>query len=332
MAEAGLTKLPQSDEEAASTRSSDARNVEISYGSGSDKPRNRREVLDEFMESVYSVPGKVGSYCSLTLLLCGMVGSIIAQKYAKSHTASLSNNGCPSGYDTECRGNGAVYRFSFALFIIFALQLLGTSVSIRFFDALWVPKIFSYVGLVIAFYFVANNVFDEHGYAWLARILGFFYLIFQQIILLDFAYCWNESWVAKAEKDGTQKWYIILLVTSFILIAGSISAIGIMYWQFGNCSSSLVIISLTIILPVIALCFQVFVSEHGSLLTSAVLISYCTYICYSAITLNPDETCNPSISTSYQTLSSAIGMGLTVLSLLWTTKTTSMIFYYSDNK
>lgn len=180
-----------------------------------------------------------------------------------------------------------------------------------------------FIGIVVGFYYTSAHNFDEHGYSWAARIIAFFYVIFQQIILIDFAYTMNERMITFAEADTSEnrgnKWYIIILLISFFLFAGSLSAIGVMYWQFHGCSSNNVIISLALVFSFIATICQVFFSEEGSLLTSAIITVYSTYICYSAITLNPYSSCNPTISTSYQTVSTAIGLAILVVSISWAT-------------
>ena len=76
-----------------------------------------------------------------------------------------------------------------------------------------------------------------------------------------------------------------------------------MFWQFSGCTDSTVIISLTLCLSVLATILQLFASEVGSVLTSGIVTSYATYVCYSAVTLNPDSACNPTLQTGYQTLS-----------------------------
>lgn len=275
--------------------------------------------------------GKFGTYMSFGVLICGIIASIIGQKYAPTtintptpYSATNLNKSqwlldCPSGYENVCIGNGAVYRFSFALVIIYALQLIGTTVYIKFFDILWVPKCLIFAVICICFFYADASVFDENGYAWFARIAAFFYLILQQVILLDFAYTWNEKWVTKAEDHGGDKWYTILLIVSLVLLLGSYTIIGLMFWQFMGCVENLVILSLTVALPFIATFIQLFLTDDGSLLTSSVMTAYATYVCYSAVTLNPDLTCNPTISTNYQTIATIIGMILTVVSLIWTT-------------
>eukprot|EP01038_Epipyxis_sp_PR26KG_P005153 gene5153-7173_t len=266
-------------------------------------------------------PGRFGTYISFTLMIIGITISIILQQYAKSHIHLSSwNNGCPNNeYYESCKGNSAVLRISFAFFIFFMTQVVGTAILTRYYDVLWIVKICSLGAILLGFYFANSSVFDVHGYAWLARILAFFYVILQQIILLDFAYIWNEKWLEYAGDEKNSKWLFGLLFVSFILFAGSVAAIGVMFWQFKTCSSTQTIISLTLILAVIAYIVQLFFSELGSILTSSIMMSYATYVCYSAVTLNPHLQCNPTLDSGYQTISTIIGIVLTVISLSWTT-------------
>lgn len=272
--------------------------------------------------------GKQGTYMSFFVLVVGIVISIIMQRYAPSEIdLSAWQEGCPTGYEDSCKSNSAVLRISFALTILFAVQMLGSLVHSKFYDVFWVPKICVFICVVIGFYFAKSSVFGLHGYAWFARITGFFYLILQQIILLDMAYSWNERWVAYSTEDGEkgQRWLTGLLFFSAILFIGSFVLIGLMYWQFDGCNDNIVIISLTLILSVIATTIQVFFSDEGSILISAIMTAYATYVCYSSVSLNPNLSCNPTISTSYQTLSTVIGLVILVISMLWTTYNSSKL-------
>ena len=271
-------------------------------------------------------PGNFGIYASLLLVVLVMVGSVLILNYG--HLVSLPQwtAGCPSGYESACKSVGGVYRFSFALSCVFFLQLLGTIVYTKLFDYLWPFKYLAFVFILIGFFFVPAQVFDLHGFAWFARIAAFLYLVSQQVILLDFAYTWNESWVRWSEEaDNEQKqslWLIGLVAVSVFLFSGSLTVVGIMFWQFQGCPDSTAILSLTIVLCVMVTTFQLFISDDGSLLTSAIMTAYATYICYSAVILNPDTTCNPTLSTGYQTISKAVGIGILILSLTWSTRTT----------
>lgn len=120
-----------------------------------------------------------------------------------------------------------------------------------------------------------------------------------------------------------------LVVVSVLVYAASFSALGVMFWQFSgdSCPDNNVILALTLVFSVLATVFQLCWNEHYSLLTSAVMCGYAVYVCYAAITLNPDHMCNGSMDSGYQTVSSAIGMGIMVISLTWATYTAGLTTY-----
>jgi hypothetical protein len=254
--------------------------VEPSKLAGDDAPKRQFSSVIPGFGSEWG-PGKRGTIASLVLLLCGMVASIITMVEAekRSNGTDYTSN-CPEGFDESCAKNGAVMRYSFALSIMFALQLLGTAVYTPYYDALWIVKYIVYAGVVIGFFFTEAKVFDTNGYAWFARLCGFLFVIFQQVILLDFAFTWNEKWV-KNDEDNENPGIcgrLGLLIVSVLIFAVSYTGIGIMFWQFGGpqCSENNAILSLTIILTFIATFFQLTVNDSYSLLTSAFMTGYAT--------------------------------------------------------
>jgi hypothetical protein len=265
-------------------------------------------------------PGKIGIYGSFSILTLSIFGSLIVQHYVASDIDTNAwNDYCSSDYEVECKENSSVYRISFALVIFFITQMLGTIISASYFDSYWALKLIFYFLLVLAFFFAPGNVFDTNGYAWFARIAAFAFIILQQVILLDVAYSWNESWVKYSEESGTHIWMAGIIGISSVLFAGSLTVIGLLYWQFSGCPENEAIISLTLILGCAATVFQLFLPGSGSLLTSAVMFSYAVFLCYSAVILNPNADCNPTISTSYQTVTEVIGIIITFISLIYTT-------------
>lgn len=269
--------------------------------------------------------------------------------YAHAKDISLSSyeDGCPDEYMDSCKAVSGVLRISMALTIFFGIQGLGTFINARFYDSLWILKLCGFFALVIGLFFAPSSAFGTGGYAWFARITGFMYLILQQVILLDLAYTWNERWVEYAtnsEGEKGNKWLLGLLLISSLLFAVGFTVIGLLFWQFKDCDNNLVIISLTLALCVLASLIQLFVSDgEGSVLTSAIMTAYSSYITYSAVILNPDETCNPTLHSGYQTLSAVstpctpsyhpfhpliplllqiIGLALLTVSIVWTTYNT----------
>ena len=101
--------------------------------------------------------------------------------------------------------------------------------------------------------------------------------------------------------------------------------IGVMFWQFGQpgCHDTQVVISLTLILSLFALIFQMFVNESYSLMTSSIVFAYATYVCYAAVSIYPENSCNPTLANGYQILQQAVGMTILFLSMVWTTYSSS---------
>jgi len=58
--------------------------------------------------------------------------------------------------------------------------------------------------------------------------------------------------------------------------------------------------------------------DEGSVLTSAVMTTYSIYLCYSAVSNNPDSSCNPTIGQD-SVLSVILGIGCIIASMVWTT-------------
>ncbi len=273
------------------------------------------------------VAGSTGTYFGFAILVGTIIGSIITQASPPQTSEKLIQewlSGCPSGFEKSCMANQAVLRFSCALVVLYGLNVVMTLAGAHLYDAYWIPKTIFYGLILYWFFYVDAKNFNELGYAWFARIGGFFYIMLQQVILLDFALSWNESWLAKSKaesglsKDGLDRWKIAILVTGVGLFVFSVTAIGIMFKYFGGCMPNDVVLSLGIVINVLGFIYQLTCTRIGSVLTSGVMAAYYAYICFSAVTLNPDASCNPSISRSPQTWTTAIGLAITVISLSWT--------------
>lgn len=274
-------------------------------------------------------PGRLGTYCSYILLGFGIFLSLILQETMAEHVEYWTE-GCEksdSYLKKQCMENSVIFRFAMALTIVFGIQAIGTFAYPPFYDHMWVPKYTLFVVFVIIFSFLDSTTFNEHGFAWFARIAAFIFLMLQQVILLDMAFSWNEAWVsyaldsADSETSGNEMYMYGLLGFSAILFIISLIAIVMMYLTF-QCEEGEILVSLTLVLSLAATVIQVFFTEHGSLLTSAIVMAYATFLCYSALSLNPDEECNPTIAGSSQTATRVIGTALLLLTLSWTTHST----------
>lgn len=267
--------------------------------------------------------GKIGTYMSYVIVLLSILFSVVALNFFSEDIAPNGwADGCEDGYDRECKQYSLVFRVSFALVMFFFVHAVAIAVYPKIFDTMWPAKFLMYTLILIGFYFSPAYVFDTRGYGWFARIAGAVFLVMQQVILLDIAYTWNEKWVHYGEEEEDEpfnKWTISLLAASACLFAVSFTGIGLLLWQFsGNeCTENNLIISFTLLFSILSTVAQLYYASQGSLLTSSVMTAYVTFICFSAVSLNPNSDCNPVLSTSASGQAVRImGTCLTVLSLL----------------
>jgi len=270
--------------------------------------------------------GSTGTYFGFAILVCSMLASVLTQAYSPEDEAVRTKwlINCPAGYESSCLANQAVLRYSCALVVLYGLNIVMTMASAKLYDSYWIIKTLFFGGILTMFFYLDASNFNNDGYAWFARIGGFLYIMLQQVILLDFALSWNETWIAKSNAEsgitnnGMDRWKWAILSTGFGLFILSIVALSVMFKYFGGCSANDTILALGITISVLGFVYQMLFTRIGSVLTSGVMSAYYAYICFSAVTLNPDSTCNPSISSSPQTWSTVIGLLITVCSLSWT--------------
>merc|ERR1712178_192363 len=75
--------------------------------------------------------------------------------------------------------------------------------------------------------FVPNNFFEVFGN--IAGVASAFYLIAQTILLMDFAYCWNEAWHTKAvesqrnlKPEAHRMWLAAIIVAAALMFTVAI--------------------------------------------------------------------------------------------------------------
>ena len=219
-----------------------------------------------------------------------------------------------------------MYRISFALFVFFVLHavLLLFAVCARLDRVRWWWHYLLYIGLLVACFAIPSPFYDQ---AWvnIARFVSAFFLFFQIVILIDFAYEWNESWTS--DEKG---WFAPLLAVSFVALAACV-ALWVLYFLWfgaGGCPRNQFLISWTIIECVLAtaLAISPIAEGNGGILPAAVLSLYMTWLAYSGLESDP-STCN-TIS-SQDTLHLILGLIIGALSLVyaaWNVSTNNTLF------
>lgn len=234
------------------------------------------------------------------------------------------NDGCEEDSEAlqkDCRGNTGVYRvtfFSGLFFIFFGIMSYRNPTFNR---KNWSSKYTLYILCVLASIFIPNQPLFLDIYVPIARVGASLFIVFQQLVLIDFAYRWNENWVQKsneadfAEFGSGNKWLQAILAACGILFTLSFTGLILLWHGFNGCATNEAFIIVTGVMILLTTVVQLF-SEQASLLTSAVIAIYSTSLLFSAVSKNPNGSCNPRLGKD-DPLGIFIGFALTSLFLLW---------------
>lgn len=222
-----------------------------------------------------------------------------------------------------CSGNAGVFRAAGAAFVFFFIFGIAAKCKPSANREAWPAKYVLFLFLCIGTMFIPNDPIFIPIFLWIARIGSFLFVLVQQLILVDVAYNWNSAWLDKADQaelaEGPgkgKKWLTAILLSCGILYALSIAGIVIMYLEFGGCTLNEVFVSITLALSCICTIVQLTISETGSLLASACMTLYATYICAAAVTKNPNPVCNPRLGEN-SVWSIVLGLLIAFISLMW---------------
>eukprot|EP00592_Proboscia_alata_P014692 CAMPEP_0194400284 /NCGR_PEP_ID=MMETSP0174-20130528/127124_1 /TAXON_ID=216777 /ORGANISM="Proboscia alata, Strain PI-D3" /LENGTH=434 /DNA_ID=CAMNT_0039196775 /DNA_START=842 /DNA_END=2146 /DNA_ORIENTATION=- len=241
-----------------------------------------------------------------------------------SYIVDSWNDGCENDnklLQDDCRGNSGVYRVTFFAGIFFILLSLIAMCNPSFNRKSWPAKYILYSCLVFLSIFVPNRPLFLDIYVPFARIGASIFIVIQQIVLIDLAYSWNESWVEKSNEADYQefgsgkKWLRAILITCSGLYIASLTGIILLWREFSGCHENEAFIVITGVMILITTVVQL-LSEQASLLTSAVISLYSTCLCFSSVSKNPDGNCNPRLGED-DPLGVFIGISLTICFLIW---------------
>ncbi|XP_018430160.1 PREDICTED: serine incorporator 3 [Nanorana parkeri] len=206
-------------------------------------------------------------------------------------------------------GYKAVYRVSFAMtlfFLVFSLLMIGVKTSkdprAAIHNGFWFFKVLAIVGIMVGAFYIPEGPFTR---TWFVFGSGgaFSFILIQLVLLVDFAHSWNESWVERMDEGNSKCWYAVLLSVTGLLYIASITFFALLYVFYtvpGDCAMNKFFISFNMILCLIVSVISILpkVQEgqpRSGLLQSSVITLYTVYLTWSAISNEPDRTCNPSL-------------------------------------
>eukprot|EP01017_Pseudomicrothorax_dubius_P007055 TRINITY_DN12131_c0_g1_i1.p1 TRINITY_DN12131_c0_g1~~TRINITY_DN12131_c0_g1_i1.p1 ORF type:complete len:492 (+),score=91.36 TRINITY_DN12131_c0_g1_i1:60-1478(+) len=239
---------------------------------------------------------------------------------------------CPesAGGGVNCLGISAVYRMSIALAVVFAFVLIVTLGKDRAAklvnEGCWGFKVTCTLVLFLILFFIDNSLLDT--YTNVAKPIGFLFLLFLIIMVIDLCYTWGEDWIARYD-DGQEeyKWYLIVATVALYALNAYLILRGFKWFleesSEDDCmpNASLLYANIAVIIGVSGLSISG-ISPNGSLLTSAGVGFLINYFVLTALASDPRHACNHFVRTDSPTfVYFEVGAGalLTLGSLIYAT-------------
>jgi len=218
----------------------------------------------------------------------------------------------------------AVYRVCFAMaafFFLFMIIMIKVSSSkdprSKIQNGFWFFKFLIMLGICIGAFFIPGGDFGQAMMV-IGMVGGFLFILIQLVLLVDFAHGLAETLVEGAEETGARAYTCCLFFITVLFYAITITATALFYVYYadGDCGLHKFFVSfnlgLIIVMSVVAILPKV--QEHqprSGLLQSSMISAYVVYLTWSAMSNNPDVTCNPSLVDIFDPSSNSTGSSST---------------------
>ena len=219
--------------------------------------------------------------------------------------ASLAGVDCEEeNASYACYGASAFARMSFTMLCCHLLMLLvimcRTKAVADFHDGCWCFKIIFFTALFFASFYIPNDPFFSKFYMNMACVFSLGFLGFQALYILVCAILVNEKLFANIDREGRDPCScsgIIFMVFFVLITAANITWLVFMWINFGaisGCGTNIAVLTITTAAGLVMQFITCFgLRKDASELTSAIVILYCLFLQWSALSSNPDSVCNP---------------------------------------
>eukprot|EP01134_Creolimax_fragrantissima_P005378 CFRG5378T1 len=225
----------------------------------------------------------------------------IASDFAHAHC--LKEDACDL---KDMIGAMGVFRVCWSMtmfFLVMGISMIGVKTGRDCRRGLqngwWAIKVAMIFLLLVAAFFIPNEFFYTWGI--IGLIGAAIFILVQLLLLVDFAFDWSESWIAKWDEGDSKEWYAALLSSTLGMLSLTIILSVLMYVYYigdGDCSLNVFFITTNLLLciAVCALSIAPAVQEHNEkagILQAACVCLYASYLVFGAVSNYPDEKCHP---------------------------------------
>lgn len=201
---------------------------------------------------------------------------------------------CDCADDDTCYGNQLIYRTQASVVLVFMLLLIMCVSGCAKHAAKDCPigKFLILILLILVMLFLPNDFLTVFGQ--IAGVASAVYLVAQTILLMDFAYNWNESWHTVAQsrqremnQQGYKMWLVAIVVAAGSLFIGALVGCILLCANFTTGGARTLVI-VTFLVGFVWLVVSITEwCEHGALLTSTVVLAYMMWLSYEALSMLP---------------------------------------------
>eukprot|EP00929_Paragymnodinium_shiwhaense_P008658 TRINITY_DN112624_c0_g1_i1.p1 TRINITY_DN112624_c0_g1~~TRINITY_DN112624_c0_g1_i1.p1 ORF type:complete len:429 (+),score=88.32 TRINITY_DN112624_c0_g1_i1:93-1379(+) len=233
---------------------------------------------------------------ALSALAAGTADQWLPWSCDKLDFVGLGTTGiCECTGKADCWYDQVIYRGEAAAVVVF-LVLLFLCLSGCATGAARSQSVAKFMGVFLIGFvllFLPNDVLDAFGSV--ATGASALFLVAQALLLIDFAYTWNQLWFDNAlaayrreiHQRGYRFWLGLVLVSAALLILGSLIGAILLYINSPDDGGRIALVSAVIISILLLLVSITDWCEHGTLLTSAVVMAYTVYLVCEAFSVKP---------------------------------------------
>uniref|UniRef100_A0A8C4IBK0 Serine incorporator 5 n=1 Tax=Dicentrarchus labrax TaxID=13489 RepID=A0A8C4IBK0_DICLA len=200
-------------------------------------------------------------------------------------------------------GYSAVYKVCFGMscfFFLFSLFTIKVSNSTSWRAAIhngfWLLKFIALVACCAGGFFIPEQEIFLKVWRYVGAVGGFFFLLIQLMLLVEFAHRWNTNWSSGVKYN--RLWYAALALVTLLLFSAAVGAVifmGLFYTDPEACLLNKIFLgingSLCLVVSLLAIspCIQKLQPTSG-LLQPGVISVYVMYLTFSAFSSKPKET------------------------------------------
>jgi len=154
-----------------------------------------------------------------------------------------------------------------------------------------VGKFLAVILILVVLLFLPNELMSAFGGA--AGVISSAYLVAQTVMLIGFAYDWNQTWHTNAlsalrreiGQRGYKRWLAAIIVSSVLLLLAGLAGCVLLCIDFPvGGAQALVITTFVVSLVLLVISISGW-CEHGALLTSALVLAYSMWLSYEALSM-----------------------------------------------